>query len=151
MSGYQTNRVTGLFQGARFVGVRQFDGTEMLLAGISSDGLSLTGPDGSMFTPLSPPDVQKVTPASGDTVQMTDSGYNGTLYIAATATLAALTIALPTETHSRIGQIRRIASKVAVNSVTITGAIMLSTIGSLAAGDCPQFVKIDVNTWTRII
>lgn len=152
MTGFTLGRISWLFNGARPVGVKQVDGIEIMMPFLSADGLSLIDSSGNPFTPVIAPNVQKVSPVSGDTIQMFDTGLDGTLFIAPVAALTSLMIILPTDIKSRVGQIRRIAANKAVNGINITGAAtMLSTITSLAAGDCVSFLKIDANTWTRIV
>ena len=151
MSGYGQSQLPWLVSNGRAIGVKMRNGDEMMLPFFSTDGMSLTDIAGNPFTPATAPDVQKVAPASGATVQMTDTALNGTLLVAPAAALASLTVALPTEVNSRLGQIRRIATTKAISTLTVTGATILNTVGSLSAGDCVQFLKIDTNTWTRIV
>lgn len=152
MSGWRMGRMSWLMNGDRPIGVKQQDGVEIMLPFLSADGLSLIDASGNAFTPVIAPNVQKVVPVNGDTVQMLDTGLDGTLFLAPAAALTSLNIILPTDAKSRIGQIRRIAANKAVTGINLTGAAtMLSTITGLAAGDCVSFLKIDANTWTRIV
>lgn len=153
MSGYRMTRVPMLVdENNRPYGFKMQTGDEIPLVFLTADGKSLAGADGQPFTPVIAPNIQKVSPATGSTVQMTDTALDGTLYVNPAAALAALTIILPSEANSRLGQVRRIATSKAIMALTLTGATnILSTVGSLSAGDCVQFLKIDANTWTRIV
>lgn len=152
MSGYRMTRVPMLVdENNRPYGFKMQTGDEIPLAFLTADGKSLADAAGNAFTPVIAPNIQKVAPASGATVQMNDTALDGTLYIAPAAALAALTINLPSEANSRLGQVRRIATNKAITALSITGATLLSTVSSLSAGDCVSFLKIDANTWTRIV
>lgn len=151
MSGFTMGRIPLLFNGVRPIGFKQADGTEVFIPILSADGMRLLDKDGNTLSIIPGPSVQKVVPASGDSVQMEDTMRDGTLLVAPAAGISSLTVALPSELNSRLGQVRRIASTKAVTTLNITGATILNTVGSLSAGDCVQFLKIDTNTWTRII
>lgn len=135
----------------RPVGVKTIMGEDVLLAFLSPDGRSFVDSLGNQFTPVIAPNIQKVAPLPGETVQMTDNGLDGTLYISPAGTLSMLNIVLPSEAYSRMGQIRRIATNKMISGINLSGATLLSTITSLSAGDCVSFLKIDTNTWTRIV
>lgn len=135
----------------RPVGVKTVMGDDVLLAFLSQDGRSFVDSMGNPFTPVIAPNIQKEAPVNGSTVIMSDTGLDGTLYIAPATTISALTLVLPTEANTRLGQIRRIATNKMITGLTITGGTLLSTVTSLSAGDCVSFLKIDANTWTRIV
>lgn len=135
----------------RLQGVRMMDGTEVPFVFLTQDGQSLARADGQPFTPVIAPNIQKVAPVTGANVQMTDNALDGTLYINPAAALANLTITLPSDANSRLGQIRRIATNKAIASLTLTGAAsIMNAVTSMSGGDCVQFQKIDSNTWFLI-
>jgi hypothetical protein len=74
-------------------------------------------------------------PASTGTTITTLADLDETLVLTAGGTLNALTIELPSATNSQLGQIKRINSAVAVNSLTISVAGSGSVTGAaLSAG-----------------
>lgn len=132
-------------------GVKLQDGREVRFATMTADGLSLADEDGNPFTPVIAPNVQKVTPKTGDTVAMLDTRVDGTLYINAAGMLDLLTVRLPSNANSRIGQTRTITTRMAINDFQLIGAnLIMGNVGSLAAEDSVSFRKLDDNTWARI-
>lgn len=102
-------------------------------------------PDGTTLT-----ERQAAAPASGATVQMTDNNKDGILLLSPAATLAALTVVLPAEANTRIGQVRRIFTSQNITALTIQGATTIyNNVTTMAAGDAVAFVKVDVNMWAR--
>ncbi len=103
-------------------------------------------------SPLGAPAVQAASPTAGQTVVMTDSAVDGTLYLTPAGTLATLTVTLPTEVNSRIGQIRRIGTSQALTLLTIGGATtILGNVTTLALGASASFQKVAANTWIRVV
>lgn len=94
--------------------------------------------------------VQTATPASGDTVAMTDTAGDGTLVIEGSGTLAALTVQFPDDANSRVGQVRRIAPLVAITALTLTGSTIINAPATLAANEVATFQKISATEWLRI-
>lgn len=95
---------------------------------------------------------QAASPATGATVQMTSDNTDGVLVLTPSATLATLTVALPTDASSVNLQVRRIFSSKAITALTINGATTIyNTVTAMNAGDCVAFMKISSNTWTRLI
>jgi hypothetical protein len=71
-----------------------------------------------------------------------------TLYFSSASTISSLTVALPTASTSIV---RRIVSKSAITSLTVTGTIHSGvTITSLLAGQCVIFMGDDSSGWVRI-
>lgn len=100
--------------------------------------------------PLNLQFVQNAVPTSGATVAMDDNSQDGILYLQPVAGLAALTISLPSEANSRIGQIRSIATKQAITILTVGGATtIMSAPASMLLGACYSFQKVAANTWIR--
>lgn len=134
-----------------FFGVKMLDGREVRLAILTADGLSLADGDGNPFTPVIAANVQKVTPNEGNVVQMVDNRLDGTLYLAGNSMLQILTVRLPSNEKSRIGQTRTIFTKTAIANFNLIGAdSIMGNVGSLAAEDTIAFRKVDDNTWVRI-
>lgn len=104
-----------------------------------------TLPDGTTLT-----DRQLASPATGATVQMTDNSKDGILQLTPAGTIAALTLTLPAEANTRLGQVRRIFSSQNVTALTIQGATTIyNNVTTMAAGDCIAFVKVGPNMWAR--
>lgn len=152
MTGFRMARVPLLIDDTgRPYGFKMMGGEEIPIAFLTADGKSLADSTGNPFTPIIAPNIQKVAPNSGDTIQMADTALDGTLLIAPAAALASLTIILPTEAKSRLGQIRRIATTKAISALTLTGATsIMNTVSSLNGGDCVQYEKVDSNTWFKL-
>ena len=96
---------------------------------------------------------QQATPTTGQTVQITNNALLGLTVINPAGTLGALTVALPLDASSSIGQIERIAFMKAITALTINaGAGMVYGVSSTALlGDNIAFQKIAANTWTRLL
>lgn len=94
--------------------------------------------------------VTKLSPTTGQTVSFANSDVDQIIYLAPAGTLAALTVQLPSEASSRVGQRVTICSSQIVVSLTINGATtVLNTVTSMVVSDCFTFVKIDANTWAK--
>lgn len=96
------------------------------------------------------PRVQTATPTTGQTVQVTDDGLDTTLRLTPAGGLATLTVTLPTNANSRIGQIVRVTSSQAVAALTVNGATVLNAVAALVANECFGFQKLAANTWVRL-
>lgn len=95
--------------------------------------------------------VQQSTPLTGATVVMTDDDANGTLEVTPAGTIAALTVTLPTNARSRVGQIRRIVTSQIITALTVNGATTIGgNVTTLAANAFVSFEKTAANTWRRI-
>lgn len=135
------------------VGFKTLGGEEVFFPFYSQDGMTMRKPDGSQFMVPTAADyfIQNAAPATGQIVVMEDSAKNGTLYMMPALLLAALTVTLPSEANSVIGQVRRIATTKAITVLTVNGATtILGNVGSMALGDCISFHKIAANTWARM-
>lgn len=97
------------------------------------------------------PVVQNAAPTAGQTVVMTDDANDGTLVLTPAGVLATLTVTLPSEANSRIGQIRRLASRQAITALTLNGATtILNGATALLLNDCFSYQKVAANTWVRL-
>ncbi len=66
----------------------------------------------------------------------------------ATGTIATLTVTLPTDGNSRIGQVRRVSSTQIVTALTVDGATTIhNNPTTLAANATKQFMKVAANEW----
>lgn len=118
------------------------------MTAISTSGVTVAQGDGRYQRGRS---VQTVTPTAGQTVVMTDDSLDGSLNLTPAGLLATLTITLPSEANSRIGQERRINTTQALTALTIGGASsILNTVTTLALGGSVTFEKIAANTWIRV-
>lgn len=90
-------------------------------------------------------------PASGGTVQIANTAIMGLTVVNPAGTLAALTVALPVDAQSNIGQIERIAFLKAITALTISGATtILGAPLAAVVGDNIGFQKVAANTWVRM-
>ena len=93
-----------------------------------------------------------VVPVSGGTVQSTNTAMMGLTVINPAGTLASLTVNLPADGASAIGQVERFAFLKAITALTIGGATtILGAPSSAVIGDNIGFQKVAANTWTRMI
>lgn len=116
-----------------------------LKGGYSAPPLGSGGPSASAMV------IQTATPAAGQTVAMTADSNDRTLYLTPAGTLATLTVTMPADATSRLGQIARVASTQGVTLFTINGGTILNLVSSLNAGDCVTYQKVAANTWIRCI
>lgn len=108
-------------------------------------------PTASQITGAVGPDVQTVAPASGATVQINDNAKDTTLVVNPAGDLATLTINLPSEANSRIGQVIMIRARRNIAAVTLGGATtILGTVGSFLMDDAFVFQKTAANTWENM-
>lgn len=96
--------------------------------------------------------LESFAPTTGQTVQSLSTAMIGLVNIQPAGTLAALTVNLPTEATSFIGQIVRIAFFKAITALTIAGPTTVYNAPSSAAiGDNIGFQKTSANTWSRLV
>lgn len=101
---------------------------------------------------LSNPAVQSATPTVGQTVNVVGSVINNVLLALTPAgTLATLTVALPNDASSFIGQVVRVSTSAAVTLLTVNGAAsILNAPAALLAGANIGFQKTAADTWQRM-
>jgi len=104
---------------------------------------------------MSKNDVMQVAtpapPTAGGTVTVINSGLTGLTVINPAGTLATLSVTLPADAASTIGQVERIAFLKAITALTINGATtILGAPLSAVLGDNIGFQKVAANTWTRM-
>lgn len=91
-------------------------------------------------------------PASGGTINITNTGMVGLTVINPAGTLATLTVNLPPDATSKVGQIERIAFLRAITALTIGGATtILGAPASALLGDNIGFQKVAANQWLRLV
>lgn len=94
--------------------------------------------------------VQPATPATGATVIVQDGQNNVLVNLTPAGTLASLTVQLPTDAGSFIGQEVHIATTKAVTLLTVSGATTIyNPLTVLQPGDVFVMEKIATNTWAR--
>ena len=94
--------------------------------------------------------VQSVSPISTQVVAMTAGDSNGSLVLTPANMLASLTVTLPPESGSILGQERRIITTQAITSLSVSGATtIINAPAALAANTTVTFEKIAANTWVR--
>lgn len=102
-----------------------------------------------------PPGIyyQTIVPISGDTISMDDNSLNGGLYINPAGTLATLTVNLPSNVASALGQTRTITSAKTLTVITTNqiggGVTLLNPVLSMTAGDSVTYRKVAANLWAR--
>lgn len=94
---------------------------------------------------------QQVIPTTGATVQMAVLHHDGTLLINPNGTLASLTVALPADVDSDLGEKREVFSTQSITSFTLTGATtIVGAPSSLDPMGHFTIEKILSNTWVVI-
>lgn len=119
-------------------------------ADVTRDMLDLYNVVAQINSGVSPQSIQTVVPTNGQTIQLTDDNTSGTIWLNPAGTLATLTLTMPTDAKSDLGQIRRIATSKAITSLTMNGATILNALTTMSANDCFEYQKVDVNTWVRM-
>ena len=112
----------------------------------------LSAPDGTVINfngPLTP-----FTPTTGQTVAAPDNAANAILYITPASTLAALTVNLPSDANSILGQQVRVATTQTLTSLTVAqaggGQTLIGAPTTLAANASFLMVKVAANTWMKM-
>lgn len=89
---------------------------------------------------------------TGSTITVAQSSADILVVIQAAGTLATLTIAIPADANTSIGQVIRVYSQVAITLLTINGEVTISGAPtSMNAGDNFGLQKSLSNTFTRQI
>lgn len=95
--------------------------------------------------------VVNTTPTAGQTVTMTADAVNETAYLTPAGTLATLTVTLPANATSRIGQFARILTTQTLTVLTVNGATtIVNNPTTLVAGTSVSFQKLANDTWGRV-
>lgn len=99
----------------------------------------------------SAPTVQPASPTTGATVAMTGGSADSMLVLTPAGTLATLTVTLPDNATSQVGDIARIGSTKSVTLLTINGAsTIIGNITALITNQVVAFKKTADNTWMAI-
>lgn len=95
--------------------------------------------------------VQNASPIAGATVNITEGGDDLLLNLTPASTLASLTVTLPSDGSTRIGQIIRVYTSQTITALTINGATTIrDNVTTLLGQDAVAFQKIAANTWGRV-
>lgn len=94
--------------------------------------------------------VLNASPVTGGTVAWSDVSQDQILWMTPAANLATLTLTLPSEANSRIGQRCLVGSSKAVAILSVTGATTIyNALNVLNAGDSFLLRKLAPNTWAK--
>ena len=97
------------------------------------------------------PVQQNVTPTTGQTINVTATSSDINIWLSPAGTLATLTITLPADGVTQVGQTVRIGSSQIITLLTINGATTIfNAPGNLAIGDNFTIEKVAANTWSRM-
>jgi hypothetical protein len=98
----------------------------------------------------SAPTIKTATPTTGQTVAFDNASVDQTLYLTPAGTLLLLTVTLPSNGSSVIGQTVTIATTQTLTGLTVNGAAsIINTVTTLLAGSV-SFRKTAANTWVRV-
>lgn len=128
---------------------------DLVAAGVArfdADGVGLYNPSGQPLGPANGGGVQQLaSPLTGATVQLTDDARSGLLYVTPAGTIAALTVALPSNANSVVGQKETIVTSQTITALTVNGAgTILGNVTTLAAGAAVTFMKVASDVWARV-
>lgn len=90
-------------------------------------------------------------PISGGTVSITNTAMTGLTVINPAGVLAVLTVNLPSDASSNIGQVERISFLKGITLLTIAGATVTGAPVAASINDNIGFQKVAANTWQRTI
>jgi hypothetical protein len=98
------------------------------------------------------PQVIDAIPAEGGTVTLPSSSRDMIVNLSPATTLNAVTLVLPNETSSVMGQRIFVASTRQITALTATGiATVNNAVVMFSPGDNVVFFKNKPNTWSRLI
>lgn len=114
--------------------------------------MRMIGPGlGSSATRLAPI-VTKSVPTNGQTVAAATGSISSTVFLAPATTLATLTVSLPADANSQLGDVVTIATSKTLTLLTINGAAnIMNSVTVLAVNESASFQKVDTDTWVRLI
>ena len=102
-------------------------------------------------TMASYPVMQTASPTTGQTVVCQATASDIMLYLTPAGTLATLTISLPAEGSSSLGQKVFICSRQTITALTVNGATtVLNAADTLIANETFTMAKVAANTWVRL-
>lgn len=101
---------------------------------------------GSMNT--TKPSLFTSSPTTGGTVTLPDQTQDMTAYITPAGTLVALTIALPSDAVTVVGQIIRVFITQAITTLTL--ANIAPALASVSLNGSFTLQKVAANTWIRL-
>jgi len=96
--------------------------------------------------------MQTSAPTTGSTVVCTDTNDNAHLVLTPAGTIATLTVTLPTNANSSVGQRVTISSSAEITALTVSGSGLTVTRATLplAAGGAITYQKTAANAWRNI-
>ncbi len=130
-----------------------FDGVSVTSLPIAAGNSAVIIADGSTYAVF----LQRTTivetsvPTTGTTFTMVDDNRDGGYWATPAGTIAALTVTLPSEANSRIGQRRFVGSSQIITTLTVNGATTIyGAPTTLAAGGGFTLTKVATNTWAVV-
>lgn len=97
------------------------------------------------------PRVVSSSPTAGATVVMTADDRDEVQDFTPAGTLATLTVTLPANATSRLGQISRVNSTQTITALTVNGAATIrNNPSTLTANNSVAFQKVASDTWQRL-
>lgn len=97
------------------------------------------------------PLVTKIAPTTGQTVAPLTGSVDSTVFIAPAGTLATLTVTIPADGSSTLGDVVTISTTKLLTVLTISGAAtILGGVVALAANESVSYKKTDTDTWVRL-
>jgi hypothetical protein len=93
-----------------------------------------------------------VTPTEGSTVACPNIPNDMSVQLTPALALNAITLTLPSEATSHIGQRVFIRSSLAIQQMTVTGGTTVdNAVVMFNPGDCVVFFKSAANIWSRVV
>lgn len=100
--------------------------------------------------PAAAPYVKPASPTTGQTVAFDSTSTDHTLYLTPAGTLATLTVTMPSDATSALGQTVTLATSQTLTALTINGATIVNTATTLLGSSAVMFRKVAANTWMQI-
>jgi hypothetical protein len=99
-----------------------------------------------------PVSMLAVTPTEGSTVTCPNIPNDMSVQMTPATMLNAITLVLPNEATSRVGQRVFVRSSLAIQQMTVTGATTVdNAVVMFNPGDCVVFFKSAANIWSRVV
>lgn len=109
--------------------------------------MALHGINASQAVYAAKPSIFTASPTTGQTVALPDQVQDILAYITPAGTLLALTIALPSDSVTVVGQVIRVFLTQAITTLTL--ANITPALTSVALNGSFTLQKVSANTWVR--
>lgn len=110
---------------------------------------SIPAPGGGQ--PAAANTTMNLSPATGASIAFNNTSIDQTMFLTPAGTLATLTVSLPSNATSRLGQSVFIATTQTITALTVNGATtIINNPTTLASGAAVELRKMADNLWMQI-